>query len=180
MAHLTPEIHVGEYYTVEINGETTLFTDETYAKEHVLVTLFNVNTRFETLENDEITVIASKVNGVIGRLSASGYLDCTEWQEYENLADAKAELYDETRGYAVFTLPARFASAAINDDFSSTDLSEGDKEIFKKLINLTAVVEFVEIIDDEPYFKWSNDLYGDGDDVVRYLARIDETAKVTY
>ena len=180
MAHLTPEIHVGEYYTVDIDGETTVFTDESDARYHIEETLFNVNPKFQTLDNAEITVTVAKVDGVIGRLSASGYLDCTEWQEYENLADAKAELYDETRGYAVFTLPARFASAAINDDFSSTDLSEGDKEIFKKLINLSAVVEFVEIIDDEPYFKWSNDLYGDGDDVVRYLARIDETAKVTY
>ena len=178
MAHLTPEIHVGEYYTVEINGETTLFTDESDAKEHVLETLFNVNTRFETLENDEITVIASKVNGVIGRLSASGYLDCTEWQEYENLADAKAELYDETRGYAVLTLPARFASALINDDWSSTDLSDGDKDAIKKIYDLTEIVEFIDIIDDEPYFKWSNFLYSGGDNVLRYLARIDETATV--
>ena len=178
MAHLTPEIHEGEYYTVEIDGETTVFTDESDARYHIEETLFNVNPKFQTLDNAEITVTVAKVNGVIGRLSASGYLDCTEWQEYENLADAKAELYDETRGYAVFTLPARFASALINNDWSSSELTSWDSLSIGKFIEDENIISFIDVIDDEPHFAKLNDLSQEGDSVIRYLARIDETATV--
>ena len=178
MAHLTPEIHVGEYYTVEIDGETTVFTEESDAKEHVLETLFNVNTRFKNLDNAEITVTVAKSTGVIGRLSASGFLDCTEWQEFRILGDAKDELYSQTRGYSIFTLPARFASAAINDDWSSSDLSDSDKVTLERFIKEYGIIEFIDIIDNEPFFKRYSDLYPQGDAVVRYLARIDENATV--
>ena len=164
MAHLTPEIHVGEYYLV--NGDYFPELDDA---------IHHAN---EIRKETKVFVEVEEETGVIGRLSADGYLDCTDWAEYDSVADAKAELYDETRGYAVLTLPARFASALINDDWSSTDLSDGDKDAIKKIYDLTEIVEFIDIIDDEPYFKWSNFLYSEGDNVLRYLARIDKTATV--
>ena len=94
MAHLTPEIYETEYYIVA--GE--IFEDFDNACRYAGELLFD-NLSYdddERYDDDEkITVTVKRKTGVIGRLSADVYLDCTEWAEYDSEADAKAQLYDE-------------------------------------------------------------------------------------
>lgn len=169
--HMTPQFVTGDYYVV--NG-TDYFPNMDDAIDHAT----------EILKDTEVYVSVEKETGTIGRLSAIGYLDCTAWSPYDSEADAKAELFAETRGYDVFTLPARFASAAINNDWSSSELTDEDHEDYFEFIKMNSIFEFVDIIDEEPYFSWRNDFTSFnkrassivGDNVVRYIARVDETA----
>ena len=177
MAHLTPQFYETEYYIVD----GTIFEDFDnachYAGELLFANLsYDDDERYD--DDEKITVTVKRKTGVIGRLSADGYLDCTEWTKYDSEADAKAELYDETRGYAVFTLPARFASALINYDWSSSELTSWDSLSIGKFIEDENIISFIDVIDDEPHFAKLNDLSQEGDSVIRYLARIDETATV--
>ena len=164
MAHLTPEIHEGKYYLV--NGDYFLELDDA---------IHHAN---EIRKETNVFVAVEEETGVIGRLSADGYLDCTDWAEYDSEADAKAELYDLTSGYAVFKLPARFASALINNDWSSSELTSWDSLSIGKFIDDENIISFIDVIDDEPHFAKLNDLSQEGDSVIRYLAHIDETATV--
>ena len=160
--HMTPQIVTGDYYVV---NRTDYFTNMADAIDHAT----------EILKDTEVYVSVEKETGTIGRLTADGYLDCTEWIPYDSEAEAMEKLWSETRGYYVFKLPACFASAAINDDWSSSDLSDEDKQDFRQFIKDEKVIEFIDIIDNEPFFTWSNDLNLLGSDVVRYLARIDDS-----
>ena len=172
--HMTPQIVTGDYYVV--NG-TDYFTNIGDAIHHAGETLKDIGYQVDKLDITEIYVSVERETGTIGRLSADGYLDCTEWIPYHSEAEAMEKLWSETRGYYVFKLPACFASAAINGDWSSSDLSEEDKQDFRQFIKDEKVIEFIDIV-GEPFFSWRNDLIGSsnlGSDVVRYLARIDDS-----
>jgi hypothetical protein len=91
MAFMSYEItNKQNWWQVEDNGKNfypcAYFTREAVAKMH----------QIDLADEDEAEQI-EQINGYGARLSAPGYLDCTEWSVYQTRAEAKAAL-DEMYG----------------------------------------------------------------------------------
>jgi hypothetical protein len=91
MAFMNYEItNKQDWWQVEDNGTNfypcAYFTREEVAKMH----------QIDLADEDEAEQI-EQIKGYGARLSASGYLDCTEWGVYQTRAEAKAAL-DEMYG----------------------------------------------------------------------------------
>lgn len=75
MPFMTPEVFTGVYYVVtHTNGESEIHVEE---------------------PTDDGDVDIERKSGTIGRLSAPGYMDCTEWEEFDSEVDADNALTEE-------------------------------------------------------------------------------------
>lgn len=82
MSFMAPEIAEMEMFHIERNGETTLIPSDVFDFSDVCPLIG---------ESVEITVN----KGFYARLSASGFMDCTEWSgPYSSEAEALADLCD--------------------------------------------------------------------------------------
>lgn len=88
MAHLKPQYVSDAPFQVETNAGTEivpsfLVKDETHISDY--------------LQGTHIVAIETLALGIVWRLSAAGYMDCTEWNYSSDLASARKEceaLYD--------------------------------------------------------------------------------------
>ena len=87
MAFMQPSVHESEYYTVETSeGIWIVPSFVSGIVEHISDLYIYVQGK---IEEDQELVLES---GWVGRMSASGYMDSTDWCAYENEADALADL----------------------------------------------------------------------------------------
>ena len=79
MAHMEPQYHFGHYVAIEtVNGETTYLPPDVWE---------DVGT--DGLDTPAGDVVVTEHKGVLSRLSAPGYMDCTSWTPYDSEAEAR-------------------------------------------------------------------------------------------
>lgn len=99
MAFMEPEIHNSTYWEIETNGGTWFLPADVVGerghkigKRYVkpaLLALF-----VDYVEATEIQSVTLR-EGILGRLSAPGYMDCTDWTPYDSESDAMADLTED-------------------------------------------------------------------------------------
>jgi hypothetical protein len=103
--HMQPVIEYGDYFEVETSHGTEIVpADVVGALPHELGHEMNAETMFTDtwrelcaplryyLEGEPREVI--RKTGWLARMSAPGYMDCTDWTAHESEADARAYLID--------------------------------------------------------------------------------------
>jgi hypothetical protein len=81
---MQPEVWQGTMVAVEHKGERSLFPEESFTVDEAIT---------ETCGDDWEEVTVARATGFWCRLSAPGYMDCTEWDgPYSTEAEALAEL----------------------------------------------------------------------------------------
>lgn len=77
---MQPEVYTGPFYAIESNCGSEFFPADGDTPESLG---YPAETEYEIRQ------------GTLGRLSASGYMDCTDWTPYESESEALAILRDE-------------------------------------------------------------------------------------
>ena len=91
MAFMTRDIYSGRYYAVSVeHGSTAYLPADVCSPEDVAE---YVEGRVDLDEDGE--PIVETLIGVLGRLSAPGYMDCTDWTTYGSVDEAAQELAEE-------------------------------------------------------------------------------------
>lgn len=108
MPFMRPEILTCDYWLIDTDQggqiipcdvcdpDDRIGPDDTHAKDE------SDDERIDRLEDEfrdymegHRLITAERCHGVIGRLSASGYLDCTDWSAYDSEEAAIAELVED-------------------------------------------------------------------------------------
>ncbi|MEM4360045.1 MAG: hypothetical protein QXT45_05915 [Candidatus Bilamarchaeaceae archaeon] len=84
MGHFEPEVYDGEYYIV----------DTIYGTYYVPGDFVESDDQLESFVEGRILEVR-QANGVLGRLTAPGYLDSTDWTPYSSMAEAYSALEEE-------------------------------------------------------------------------------------
>jgi hypothetical protein len=138
MSFMQPQVIHAAYYRVEtINQDTIIPADAAGTVGGVSFPEGRPRARYDEdspewagllrlltqFANCQEILEVSPRKGWIARMSAPGYMDCTEWEEYESEARAWAGLLaengdDEPGELTCRWLPASWASALVNGDYS--------------------------------------------------------------
>ena len=95
MSFMKPDIYTGTYYIVETRDGTDYLPEDVTGPLSLLA-----EDREETLaavrdycDGEPVDIDAS--SGVLARLSAPGYMDCTAWTPYATVEEAEAGLAED-------------------------------------------------------------------------------------
>ncbi len=112
MSFMQPEIYCGEYWEVESPNGSTFFPVEVVGNLGLNVG-DSISYRFPTEQEKResgatqpenpftiyvespVVYSATLCDGVLGRLSAQGYMDCTNWSPYDSEEEAEEGLAEE-------------------------------------------------------------------------------------
>lgn len=127
---MQPQVYKGQYFSIETTEGTEIVPSDVIGR--------TVGTAAEAFENyvsgsieDPDECIECK-SGWLARMSAPGYMDCTEWTVYDSEAEAWEQLLKDYGNDAPGTLtyrwlPAAWASALVNGDHSGLSDNEDDE-----------------------------------------------------
>lgn len=127
MSFMQPYVELASYYEVSANrGETWIVPADVVGTPQSLDDFRDYVDG--TIDDDED--MPELKTGWIARMSAPGYMDCTDWTAHDSEADAWEELASNCGdGFTTYRLPACWASYFINGDasgLSDAEQSEAD------------------------------------------------------
>jgi hypothetical protein len=129
MAFMQPQVYQGQYFAIETSIGTEFVPADVIGR--------TVGTAAEAFENycegtiDDPEECVECKTGWLARMSAPGYMDCTDWCAYESEVEAWEDLIrnygdDEPGSVTYRWLPADWASYLINGDASGLSDREQD------------------------------------------------------
>lgn len=92
MAFMQPEIIRTDYYIIDANhGERTFLPVDVHPGARTNAELADYVEG--TIDDPESAPTIE--TGILGRLSAPGYMDCTPWSPYDTIEEAESDLADD-------------------------------------------------------------------------------------
>ena len=158
MSFMKPQIYRGDYFEVDTSTGTEIVpADIVGGGRTASIAVEALLNYLEGTPDDADGLIEIK-RGWLARMSAPGYMDCTEWMAFETQWEALVYLVDHYMDdtHCVLDIPSHFLSALVNGD--TTGLSDEDDKALDLFVHQNPEASGVESTSEDHHFDGYQDV----------------------
>ena len=158
MSFMNPQIYEGDYFEVDTSTGTEIVPADIVGGGRTASIAVEALLNYLEGTPDDADELIDIKRGWLARMSAAGYMDCTDWSAFDTQWEALAYLvehYMEETHY-VTDVPSHFLSALINDD--STGLSDEDESELRQFLDSNPEAHRIESTCDDSHFDGYQDV----------------------